>query len=84
MTEEEKIREGILFCPADPALKAIKLKTHNLNTAYNATREDETEKRAAILSEILGSFGGGFLQGPIFSITASIRTSAKGFSPTST
>lgn len=66
MTEEEKIREGILFCPADPALKAIKLKTHNLNTAYNATREDETEKRAAILSEILGSFGGGFLQGPIF------------------
>ena len=66
MTEEEKRRAGVLFCPADPALKAIKRKTHNLNAAYNATLEDETEKRAAILSEILGSFGGGTIQGPIF------------------
>ena len=56
----------MLFCPADPALKAIKLHTHNLNVAYNITREDETERRAAILAEILGSFGeGGFIQGPI-------------------
>ena len=66
MTEEEKIAAGVLFCPADPALKAIKLHTHNLNVAYNITREDETERRAAILAEILGSFGeGGFIQGPI-------------------
>lgn len=52
MREEEKIKEGILFSPADPELKAIKLKTHNLNVDYNNTYEDETEKRAAILSEI--------------------------------
>ncbi|MCI8624263.1 MAG: sugar O-acetyltransferase [Provencibacterium sp.] len=66
MREEEKIRAGILFNPGDPELRAIKLKTHNLNVDYNRTYEDETEKRAAILSEILGEFGeGGFIQGPI-------------------
>ncbi len=66
MHEEEKIRAGILFCPGDPELKAIKLKTHNLNVDYNQTYEDETEKRAAILQEILGSMGpNSFIQGPI-------------------
>lgn len=66
MDEEDKIKAGILFCPADPKLKAIKLKTHNLNLEYNKTREDESEKRAEILSEMIGAFGeGGFIQGPI-------------------
>lgn len=66
MREEEKIKAGILFCPSDPELKAIKLKTHNLNLDYNKTYEDETEKRAAILAEILGELGeGSFIQGPI-------------------
>lgn len=66
MKEEDKIRAGILFCPGDPELKAIKLRTHNLNVDYNCTHEDEMEKRAAILSEIIGEFGeGGFIQGPI-------------------
>ncbi len=66
MREEEKIAAGILFSPADPELKASKLKTHNLNVDYNGTHEDKTEKRAAILSEIIGEFGkGGFIQGPI-------------------
>lgn len=66
MSEEEKINAGILFCPADPELKAIKLKTHKLNVDYNNTYEDETEKRAAILAEIIGAFGeGSFIQGPI-------------------
>lgn len=66
MKEEEKIQAGILFCPGDPELRAMKLKTHNLNVDYNKTHEDETEKRARILSEIIGEFGeGGFIQGPI-------------------
>lgn len=66
MREEDKIKAGILFCPADPELKAMKLKTHNLNVDYNQTYEDETEKRMAILSEIIGELGdGGFIQGPI-------------------
>lgn len=66
MREEEKIKAGILFSPGHPELKAIKLKTHNLNVDYNKTYEDETEKRAEILSEMLGGFGeGSFIQGPI-------------------
>ena len=66
MREEEKIAAGILFSPADPELVAIKLRTHNLNVDYNRTYEDETEKRQAILNEILGEAGEGlFIQGPI-------------------
>lgn len=66
MSEEEKIMAGILFDPANPELKAIKTKTHNLNVDYNQTHEDDTQKRAEILSQIIGAFGeGGFIQGPI-------------------
>ncbi|MCI9552783.1 MAG: sugar O-acetyltransferase [Acutalibacter sp.] len=64
--EEAKIFAGVLFCPGDPELRAIKLKAHNLNTQYNATFEDETEKRAEILKELVGEMGeGSFIQGPI-------------------
>lgn len=66
MREEDKIRAGILFCPGDQELRNIKRRTHNLNIDYNNTYEDETEKRAAILSEIIGEMKeGGFIQGPI-------------------
>ena len=67
MREEEKIAAGTLFWPGDPELKAIKLRAHNLNTEYNRTFEDETERRAEILRALIGELGeGGFLQGPIF------------------
>ncbi len=63
---EEKIKAGILFCPAEPELVAIKRKTHNLNVDYNQTYEDEFEKRDAILHEIIGEMGEGVrIQGPI-------------------
>lgn len=66
MREEEKIKAGILFCPGDEELRAIKRKTHNLNLDYNKTYEDETEKRGEILAQMLGKFEeGGFIQGPI-------------------
>ena len=66
MTEDEKRAAGLLFFPCDPALKAIKLRTHKLNIDYNNTYEDETEKRAEILGEMLGELGeGSFLQGPV-------------------
>ncbi len=66
MREEEKIKAGILFNPGDPELKAMKLRAHNLNMDYNQTYEDETEKRAAILAELIGELGeGSFIQGPI-------------------
>ena len=66
MREEEKIKAGILFYPGDEELRAIKLRTHNLNVDYNNTYADETEKRRAILGQILGELGeGSFIQGPI-------------------
>ena len=66
MTEEEKIKAWVLFCPGEPELVAIKLRTHNLNLEYNLTREDETEKREAILRQMLGQMGEGvFIQGPV-------------------
>ncbi len=67
MTEEEKLSRGLLFTPGDPQLKAIKLRTHNLNLRYNATFEDESEKRDSLLRQILGKMGAGcFMQGPIY------------------
>ena len=60
--EEERIFQGIVFCPGDPELVALKLRTHNLNVDYNNTYEDEYEKRAAILGE-MGE--GTRIQGPI-------------------
>ena len=64
--EEEKIMAGVLFCPGDPELRAIKLKSHNLCSEYNRTFEDETEKRAEIVKQIFAHFGErSFVQGPI-------------------
>ena len=67
MKEEEKIAAGILFCPGDPELKALKLKAHKLNIDYNNTYEDDVEKRKQILSELVGEFGqNSTIQGPVF------------------
>ena len=59
MTPEERIFAGVLFAPGSPELVAKKLKTHNLDVAYNMTMEDEYEKRDRILHEILGGMGEG-------------------------
>jgi maltose O-acetyltransferase len=66
MREEEKINAGILFSPADPELKAMKLKAHKLNQDYNRLYEDETAAREEILHELVGRLGAGvFIQGPV-------------------
>jgi len=66
MHEEEKLLSGVMFCPGDPELRALKLAAHNLNQDYNRTYEHETERRAEILAQLLGDMGEGtFLQGPI-------------------
>ncbi len=67
MTQEEKrIADGLLFAPGDAELRAIKLKAHNLSEEYNQTFEDETDKRARILGQLIGSMGeGSFIQGPM-------------------
>ncbi len=67
MREEDRIKAGVLFCPGNPELKAIKFRTHNLNVEFNSTYEEETEKRAEILAKIVGEIGEGtYFQGPIY------------------
>ena len=67
MTEEEKIFAGQLFCPGDPALKAIKLRAHKLSQRYSQLAEDQAADRVEILSQLVGKMGKGcFFQGPIF------------------
>lgn len=67
MTEEEKIFAGKLYCPADPDLRARKLRAHNLCTRYNAAFEDDAAQRSEILRALFASLGAdSFLQGPIY------------------
>jgi acetyltransferase-like isoleucine patch superfamily enzyme len=67
MTEEEKIGAGILFCPGEPSLRAIKLRTHRLNQDYNRLYEDAYEERSEIIRQIVGEIGDGFfLHGPVY------------------
>ena len=67
MSEEAKFFAGGMFCPGDPELKAIKLRSHKLCHEYSLTYEDETERRAELLREIVGELGeGAFMQGPIY------------------
>lgn len=67
MREEEKIFAGTMFCPGDPELKAIKLRSHKLSAAYSSMGEDDVEARQALAELILAGFGkGSFMQGPIF------------------
>ena len=66
MTEDEKRRNGMLFCPFDAELKAQKLKAHKLNQDYNALYEDQTAERERILRELVPDLGEGtFIQGPV-------------------
>ena len=67
MTEEEKIFAGKLYSPADPDLRARKLRAHNLCTRYNAAFEDDAAQRSEILRALFASLGAdSFLQGPIY------------------
>lgn len=67
MREEERLLAGLLFSPADPELRSMKRKAHNLSTRYNQTFEDDVEERAEILQQLLGEMGEGcFCQGPIY------------------
>ena len=49
MTDDEKRAAGKLFWPGDPALKAMKLRSHKLCAQFSRTDEDETETRAALI-----------------------------------
>lgn len=67
MKEEEKIKNGTLFCPGDPELRAMKARSHKLSKTYSDTFEDETDLRNSIAKTMLKYYGEGcFMQGPVF------------------
>ncbi len=57
MTEWEKMVAGRLYDPAHPELAAARRRARGLTRALNDTRDDEVEKRAALLRELLGAAG---------------------------
>lgn len=67
MDQEQRIFEGVLFNPGDPALKAIKARSHRLSALYSRSMEEEEELRSDLLAQILGERVEGIrVQGPIF------------------
>lgn len=66
MTEKEKLLAGKLYDSSDPELVAMRQKAHRLSQDYNQTYDTETEKRNAILKELLPHAGKDlYLQSPV-------------------
>lgn len=57
---------GKIYDPSDPELFALRQKAHILSKQYNDTFENETEKRDAIISELLPNMKSGYVQGPVY------------------
>lgn len=57
MTEREKMLRSELYKSSDKELCEMRANARRLARAYNATTEEEGEKRRAILNELLGSCG---------------------------
>ena len=66
MTEEERIFRGGLFASEVPELVEKKRKAHRLSQEYSQLFEEDADRRAAILRELLAELGeGSVLLGPI-------------------
>ena len=57
MTEEERIFKEMLFASEEPELVEKKLKAHRLSQEFNLLFEENSEKRACILKELLIEIG---------------------------
>ena len=67
MTEKEKMLAGKLYDPSDKELSELRIKAHRLSKMFNDTFEDEEEKRAEILNELLPNMDeNGSLMGPVY------------------
>lgn len=65
MTEKEKMISGKVYRSGDEELLNLRCKAHSLCTKYNATFENEKEKRKEMLQDLLGVEEVPYLQGPI-------------------
>jgi maltose O-acetyltransferase len=65
-SEREKMLAGELYRASDPELVALAARAERLLRAFNATDADESERRAALLGELLGSVGADAVVPPPF------------------
>lgn len=66
MTEREKMVSGELYKADDRELVAMRQRARRLTRLFNATTEEEGEKRQALLRELLGRFGENSFMEPTF------------------
>ncbi|XXF75115.1 sugar O-acetyltransferase [Myxococcaceae bacterium GXIMD 01537] len=65
-TEKEKMLAGELYLGWDPELLAERNRARKLLRAYNATTEEEPERRRELLTQLLGKVGTGVWLEPPF------------------
>ncbi|KFN08095.1 maltose acetyltransferase domain-containing protein [Paenibacillus macerans] len=65
-TEKEKMLAGDWYDASDPALVAERLRARGLTREFNATQEDERERRTGILKQLFGSCGDDIYIEPTF------------------
>jgi maltose O-acetyltransferase len=65
-TEREKMLAGELYVAADPSLTEERRRARRLTRLYNATTEEEPERRLELLSELLGHAGASITIEPPF------------------
>lgn len=66
MTEREKMVSGALYKADDRELVAMRQRARRLTRQFNATTEEETEKRQELLRELMGAIGKGSFVEPTF------------------
>jgi maltose O-acetyltransferase len=65
-SEWEKMVAGELYDPLDAELSAARRRARELTKALNDSRDDESERRASLLGQLLGSAGPGVWIEPPF------------------
>ncbi len=58
MSEKEKMLAGELYLASDPELVTERMKARRLVRLYNATTENESERRTELMGKLFGSVGG--------------------------
>ena len=66
MTERERMVSGELYKADDAELLAMRLRARRLTRAFNATTEEELDRRQEILRELMGGLGTGAFVEPTF------------------
>ncbi len=66
MTERERMVSGGLYKADDGELVALRQRARRLTRQFNATTEEELDKRQELLRELFGAFGGSSFMEPSF------------------